>query len=550
MMLTSSSVKNKMNQGDGMSFAEFTYPLLQAWDWWHMYLKRRIQMQIGGSDQYGNITAGIDAIKYLAANHPDPVARAQANDGLSAPPSGFTVPLLTTSSGEKFGKSASNAVWLDPDQTSSFDLYGYFMKTPDADIEKYLRMFTFMPVDDINALMVEHWKQPSLRKAQHVLASEFLEIVHGEKIAKETRQQHETIWAKPKAILVGEEADKEEDGTDQKKVGQPTGFDLNTAPRSHVRLPAHLIYTKSIGKLLHACGLASSNAEGHRLATAHGVYIGGNNCSKVGPMADNLISWGRIDQWYPEKTKDFLIDGKLLFLRRGKANIRIIEVVPNVEYKKSGETFPGYGDSFWDGVNLDQEFAAWEEDWPVSDQRPANSSHVNEVRQDNQRHLNMPEPEVKRKALMERSRQRATPWRSQNHHYHEAEDTHLDQEEEYMRRDHVAVGGGAPRRSRDIMPYGMKFTGPQAKELEERRHHLLGRMKKLTKRAQSLQRREIKRETVSKDYKDMMQARFGDDWAEKVKGLKQEDRGKEHGLREVTEGAWTPLRERRGRGRL
>jgi len=113
-----------MESGDGMSFAEFCYPIMQAWDWWRMYNEKGIQMQIGGGDQYGNIVAGIDAIKYVAKSHPDPDIRQEGGVTELTIPYGFTVPLLTTASGAKFGKSAGNAIWLDQDQTSLFDLYG------------------------------------------------------------------------------------------------------------------------------------------------------------------------------------------------------------------------------------------------------------------------------------------------------------------------------------------------------------------------------------------------------------------------------------------
>ena len=115
-------VKTKMESGDGISFSEFTYPLLQAWDWWHMYNSKGIQLQIGGSDQFGNIIAGMDAINYIRKSHYDPDIR-QEKEVPFVKPMGFTVPLLTTSSGEKFGKSAGNAVWLDKDMTSTFELY-------------------------------------------------------------------------------------------------------------------------------------------------------------------------------------------------------------------------------------------------------------------------------------------------------------------------------------------------------------------------------------------------------------------------------------------
>lgn len=110
-----------MEQGDGMSFAEFAYPLLQGWDWWHMYKTFGVQVQVGGADQYGNIIAGLDAVRYIAQN--EGVGVLEDAEG-SKEPMGLTVPLLTTSKGEKFGKSAGNALWLNSSMTSAFDLYG------------------------------------------------------------------------------------------------------------------------------------------------------------------------------------------------------------------------------------------------------------------------------------------------------------------------------------------------------------------------------------------------------------------------------------------
>lgn len=114
-----------MESGDGLSFGEFSYPVLQAYDWWHMYNTFQlngIQIQIGGADQYGNIMAGIEAINHIRNHHYHPNVRRDRAGDINKP-MGFTVPLLTTSSGEKFGKSAGNAVWLDKDMTSPFELY-------------------------------------------------------------------------------------------------------------------------------------------------------------------------------------------------------------------------------------------------------------------------------------------------------------------------------------------------------------------------------------------------------------------------------------------
>jgi tyrosyl-tRNA synthetase len=115
------SVKNRMTKGDGMSFAEFTYPLLQAWDWWVLF-RKGVQVQVGGSDQYGNILFGMDAVKSISKNTAMEQDQNPLEDDLDKP-IGFTTPLLTAANGEKFGKSAGNAVWLDKDMTSTFELY-------------------------------------------------------------------------------------------------------------------------------------------------------------------------------------------------------------------------------------------------------------------------------------------------------------------------------------------------------------------------------------------------------------------------------------------
>jgi tyrosyl-tRNA synthetase len=108
-----------MESGEGMALSEFSYPLFQAYDWWDMYKNKGVQLQIGGSDQYGNICAGMDAVSHMQKIH----SNLGKPDDPKMAPYGLTTPLLTTASGEKFGKSAGNAVWLDPQMMSSFDLY-------------------------------------------------------------------------------------------------------------------------------------------------------------------------------------------------------------------------------------------------------------------------------------------------------------------------------------------------------------------------------------------------------------------------------------------
>lgn len=319
-----------MNKGDGMSYAEFTYPIMQAWDWWHMYHTKGISIQIGGSDQYGNITAGISAIKYISTHHPDPVVRGEAH--AVGEPLGFTSPLLTTSSGQKFGKSAGNAIWLDGEQTSPFDLYGYFLRTSDEDVGKYLKMFTFMPLEDIDALLKQHEQDPSQRKAQHYLAREILELVHGAQVAGETEIQHELMFSKQPSVSTEREGPKK----------QTTQVTPNNRPKPNIKLPRSVIFQRSVGKILFAAGLVESASEGHRLAQKHGAYVGGNPDKKSHEaMPDGFISWAQISNWQPETTREYLIHDDLLLLRRSKHNIRIIQVVSDQEYALSGETFPG-----------------------------------------------------------------------------------------------------------------------------------------------------------------------------------------------------------------
>ncbi|KAE8443522.1 hypothetical protein EG329_001762 [Mollisiaceae sp. DMI_Dod_QoI] len=337
-MLARDTVKNKMSKGDGMSFAEFSYPIMQAWDWWYMFHTKGIQMQIGGSDQFGNITAGIDAVKYISTHHPDPIVRNEA--GAVGEPFGFTVPLLTTSSGQKFGKSAGNAIWLDIEQTSAFELYKYFLGTADADAEKYLKMFTFMPIEDISTFVKEHMEAPEQRKAQHKLAREFVELVHGVDEAKLAETQHRLLFKNPDSVLFRPEDPAAEAGI----------YSLNNKPKVNIKLPRFVIYQKSIGRILHAVGLAKSHTEGHRLVNLGGAYIGTSPHRRKEPMNSGYVSWGAITAWKPEDTKLFLIHDDLLLFRRGKSNIKIVQVVSDEEYATSGEQYPGMTREWRNGV--------------------------------------------------------------------------------------------------------------------------------------------------------------------------------------------------------
>ncbi|KAI1809523.1 tRNA synthetase class I [Poronia punctata] len=340
-MLSRETVKRKMAEGDGMSLAEFVYPMMQAWDWWHMFSgPREVCMQIGGSDQYGNIIAGIDAVKLLRDTEPDPAARKP--DDLLHTPVGFTVPLLTDSSGAKFGKSAGNAMWLDPFMTPSFDLYGYFMRRPDDDVEKLLKLFTFLPLEKINEIMAEHNLNPAQRHAHHTLAFEVLALAHGMPEATATQERHKQMFSKGKVLTIG--ATSVGESGSYPSGAQPASSTAALNFRPDIKLPESLIMGQSIARILYAAGLAASASDAHRLVAHQAAYVGGapGRPEHISPkMREGEVSFTPVKAWFPQDTKKFLIDDKILILRRGKHFIRIIEMVSDEEWEQSGKSYPG-----------------------------------------------------------------------------------------------------------------------------------------------------------------------------------------------------------------
>lgn len=153
-MLARDSVKNRLAKG--ISFTEFTYQLLQAADFQHLFSEHDCTVQIGGSDQWGNITAGVELIR-----------RVFSSESTQDKAFGLTLPLLTTSSGDKFGKSAGNAVWLNSSLTSVFDFYQFWLKVTDMDVEKYLKLLTLVPLETISQIMEQ--QRVSRRNVYHTM---------------------------------------------------------------------------------------------------------------------------------------------------------------------------------------------------------------------------------------------------------------------------------------------------------------------------------------------------------------------------------------------
>ena len=164
-MIARESVRKRLEQREqGLSFTEFSYQLLQAYDFAHLYEAEGCRLQGGGTDQWGNITAGIDLTRRLHG----------------AQTYGLVWPLLLTADGAKFGKSAGNAVWLDPDLTSPYAYYQWWMNADDRDVVRFLRLFTYLDLDEIDQLAVEHEADPAGRHAHRVLAREATRIIHGD----------------------------------------------------------------------------------------------------------------------------------------------------------------------------------------------------------------------------------------------------------------------------------------------------------------------------------------------------------------------------------
>jgi tyrosyl-tRNA synthetase len=163
-MLAKDIVSSRLETG--ISFTEFTYQILQSMDFLHLFRHNDVRLQVGGADQWGNITAGLDLIR--------------KKEGAEAKAFGLTIPLMLKADGTKFGKTAGGAIWLDPEKTSPYEFYQFWLNQDDRDVVKYLKFFTFLTQEEINALAEKVETEPHKREAQKTLASEMTLFVHGE----------------------------------------------------------------------------------------------------------------------------------------------------------------------------------------------------------------------------------------------------------------------------------------------------------------------------------------------------------------------------------
>lgn len=275
-MLQKESVKSRMETG--ISFTEFTYLLVQAYDFWHLHQAVQCELQMGGSDQWGNITAGIELIGRRA--------QAQAH--------GLVVPLLTTAAGTKFGKSEGESVWLDPARTSPYRFYQFWLNTDDRDVERLLNFFTFLPADRIASAMAELTADPGRRAAHRILAEDITTRVHGADTTKRV------IAAS--AILFG--------GTDLR--GADAGvFEVLAGEVPTTTLPrGALDGGLALVDALVQAGLASSKADARRGIEGKGFAVNGEKSGEV----DRRI------------TSADVLAGGFVMLQKGKKNYGLLRI--------------------------------------------------------------------------------------------------------------------------------------------------------------------------------------------------------------------------------
>jgi tyrosyl-tRNA synthetase len=178
-MMAKDSVKKRLEGDSGMSFTEFTYQLVQGYDFYWLYTQKSCKLQMGGSDQWGNIVTGTELIRRKAGGEAF----------------AFTCPLMTKSDGGKFGKTEKGNVWLDPEKTSPYQFYQFWLNAADADAEKWIRIFTFLTQDEIEKLIEKHYQDPGARPLQKILAKEVTTLVHGETAWKKALEQSEKLFA-------------------------------------------------------------------------------------------------------------------------------------------------------------------------------------------------------------------------------------------------------------------------------------------------------------------------------------------------------------------
>ncbi len=276
-MIAKESVRARMDDRElGISYTEFSYMLLQAFDFCHLRKVCRCELQIGGSDQWGNITAGME------------LTRKKLGERVF----GLTLPLILNSDGTKFGKTAAGAIWVDPRKTSVYRFYQFWIRTDDRDVARYLNLFTFLSKDEIAALAAEHQAKPEARAAHKALARAMTDLVHGQSATAEAMRASE--------ILFGGGLDGIAESTFNEIVGEVPTRDLERAKLEGAGTP--------LAEALVLSGLCPSKGQARKDVEGGGVYV--NNVREA--------------NFQRHLTAADLLFGRHLLLRKGKRNYVVL----------------------------------------------------------------------------------------------------------------------------------------------------------------------------------------------------------------------------------
>lgn len=285
-MMAKDSVKKRLTgeAGDGMSFTEFTYQLIQGYDFYYLHKHYNCVLQMGGSDQWGNITTGTELVRRM---NPNTEAKAYA----------LTTPLITKADGSKFGKSEGGNVWLDADKTSVYKFYQFWVNATDEDAEKYIKVFTFLDKPEIDELVEKHRQEPHLRALQKRLAQEITSFVHG------TEQWEKAVNASN--ILFGNSTED-----DLKQLDETTFLELfEGVPQAEIALADIEAGIDIVDLLNEKTGFMKSNGEARRALGENSISV---NRQKV---TEGFLL-----------TKANLINNRFVLLQRGKKNYFVVRV--------------------------------------------------------------------------------------------------------------------------------------------------------------------------------------------------------------------------------
>ncbi len=278
-MMAKESVRARMDDREsGISYTEFSYMLLQAFDFYHLHKHYNCELQIGGSDQWGNITAGMELTRKKEGRHVF----------------GLTLPLILNSDGSKFGKSATGAVWVDCRKTSVYRFYQFWIRCDDRDVVRYLNYFTFLGREEIQALAEQHTARPESRAAHKALASAMTDLVHGKTATAEAVRASE--------ILFGGELEGIAESTFNEIVGEVPSRELERIKLEGAGTP--------LVEVLIAAGISPSKGQARKDIEGGGVYV--NNIRESNTLR--------------AVTVNDLLFGKHLLLRKGKRNYTVISV--------------------------------------------------------------------------------------------------------------------------------------------------------------------------------------------------------------------------------